>query len=165
GPPRDGGGADSDAGLYPGLQLLADEFGRLVEDKVLRETLERLPRRSHISEHRGPRLVAIVSRRLLLDTLEALNTRLTRRFPSAVSPTRPSRRRRRYGTSASSPTSTTASRRWAIGCCSSPASSMSGRCARSIWTGWTSNANAASPSRPKTSVSLGKWMARTMCCT
>ena len=51
--------------------------------------------------------------------------RLTRRFPSAVSPTRPSPRRRRFGTSASSPTSTTASRRWPTGCCSSPASSTS----------------------------------------
>ena len=53
----------------------------------------------------------------------AHEARPTRRFPSAVSPTRPSPRRRRFGTSASSPTSITASRRWRIGCCNSPVSS------------------------------------------
>ena len=77
-------------------------------------------------------------------------TALTRRFPSAVSPTRPSPRRRRFGTSASSPTSTTASRRWPTGCCSSPASSPTATCGPSTWTGWTSSGSAASPSRRRT---------------
>ena len=81
---------------------------------------------------------------------DADSTPFTRRFPSAVSPTRPSPRRRRFGTSASSPTSTTASRRWPTGCCSSPASSPTGTCAPSTWTGWTSSASAASPSRRRT---------------
>ena len=83
------------------------------------------------------------------------SSRLTRRFPSAASPTRPSLRRRRFGTSASSPTSTTASRRWPTGCCSSPASSRTGTCAPSTWTGWTSSASAASPSRRRTCGCLG----------
>ena len=97
-----------------------------------------------------PSRPAIVLQRPSLDTLEAPKPGFTRRFPSAVSPTRPSPRRRRFGTSASSPTSTTASPRWPTGCCSSPASSTSGRCAPSTSTGWTSSASAASPSRRRT---------------
>ena len=61
------------------------------------------------------------------------------------------RPRRASGTSASSPTSTTASRPWPTGCCSSPAWSTRGRCARSTSTGWTSSASAASPSRARPS--------------
>ena len=95
-----------------------------------------------------------MSSRRLLDTLVVLTPspepRPTRRFPSAVSPTRRSLRRRRFGTSASSPTSTTASRRWPTGCWGSPASSPTGTCGRSTWTGWTSSVSAASPSRRRT---------------
>ena len=92
---------------------------------------------------------AIVLQRPSADTLEAPKPGFTRRFPSAVSPTRPSPRRRRSGTSASSLTSTTENPRWPTGCCSSPAWSQTATCAPSTWTGWTSNASAASPSRPR----------------
>src|SRR4029078_6157419 len=76
------------AGHGVGLQLLADELRRLVEHQVLREALERLPRRSHIAELKRSRVATIVSTGAHLDTLVAHTTLLTRRFPSAVSPTR-----------------------------------------------------------------------------
>ena len=89
---------------------------------------------------------------------------LTRRFPSAVSPTRPSPRRRRFGTSASSLTSTTASPHLPTGCCSSPGSSTNGRCARSTSTGWTSNASGASRSRRRTCACRGRPTGSSTCC-
>ena len=63
-----------------------------------------------------------------------------------------------------SPTSTTASPRWPTVCCSSPASSTSGRCAPSTWTGWTSSASAASPSRRRTCGCRGTLTAPTTSC-
>src|SRR4029079_5720438 len=173
----DGFDTDFDALLDAALQRFrlldsADELGCLVEHQILcnvDKPLKRLPRRSHVFEHRGPRVLAIVSRRPCLDLLEthdgppcgATIRTCTRRFPSVASPTRPSPRRRRFGTSPSSPTSITASRRWPIECCNSPVSWTNARCARSTWTEGTSNVSAASPSRPRTSGCRGKSMTST----
>src|SRR6478672_8325045 len=74
----DGFDTDFDALLDAALQRFrlldsADELGCLVEHQILCDVdkpLKRLPRRSHVFEHRGPRVLAIVSRRPCLDTLE-----------------------------------------------------------------------------------------------
>ena len=106
-----------------GFLQLADELRRLVEHQVAPpKPLKRLPLRRHdrpsISGARESRRDCVDGRLARYPGEPQRRARtLTRRFPSAASPTRPSLRRRRFGTSASSPTSTTASRRWPTGCC------------------------------------------------